>query len=481
MLLAFGVVAYRAATQSVTIDEADSYLLFAAGSLGDLVYPSSGNHVGNTLIVRAFVELFGLSVLTLRSGALIGAAIYLISTWSLAGTVARAWALRLLVFGVFALNPFVLDYLVASRGYSLAIGLLAAALAISAGEGGSRNWRAVGISLCCGLAFAANFAFAFAAAAVVASFFLFAAHGPPGKALKLALLCLLPGAAAASAVVGSTVLNWPKGQLYFGADSWTATWTSLLDATFVASIPLAGALQDNGPFTPIRQHALWLLWIPIAAAAVSMTRMVRLLALALGLTLLAHLTAFHAFGILLPLDRTGIFLALFVTAIMSFSVTGTPAGGWRRWLRTASICVLAGTLFVFLATFRTSYFRMWFWNADVDRGYAALQHYGRTHALGSVGCEWRFHGAYSFYRKMNSGSLPECVKDIPVRGGHSAYLLFGPDAGPVIAAERLRILYSGELSGLVVAAAEAPATPVATRSEGQSGMPGALESRPPVR
>ena len=69
------LVLARANLQSATIDECDTYLTFSALPWPSHWYPSSGNHVLNSIAVRLFTSLFGLSHLTLRSGAIIGAAL----------------------------------------------------------------------------------------------------------------------------------------------------------------------------------------------------------------------------------------------------------------------------------------------------------------------------------------------------------------------------------------------------------------------
>ena len=68
-------VAARAFTQSITIDEAASYELFAAADWAVGWYPSSGNHVLNTLLARASVLALGLSEASLRLPAMLGAAL----------------------------------------------------------------------------------------------------------------------------------------------------------------------------------------------------------------------------------------------------------------------------------------------------------------------------------------------------------------------------------------------------------------------
>jgi hypothetical protein len=56
--------------QSITFDEARSYLEFAAGPWPAHWTPDAGNHVLNTALVRLFTSIFGLSPFTTRIPAL---------------------------------------------------------------------------------------------------------------------------------------------------------------------------------------------------------------------------------------------------------------------------------------------------------------------------------------------------------------------------------------------------------------------------
>src|SRR5262245_23295965 len=76
-------VVARASIQSVTLDEAESYLTFVKTDWPAHWYPSSGNHVLNTILIRILTNLFGLSDLTLRAPALLGAAAYIASAYGL--------------------------------------------------------------------------------------------------------------------------------------------------------------------------------------------------------------------------------------------------------------------------------------------------------------------------------------------------------------------------------------------------------------
>src|SRR4051812_26238357 len=78
--LAVCLVVARACLQNITIDEATSYLLYGcAGTVhfASQWFPASGNHVLNSLLMRLFTAMFGISELTVRMPAILGALVYI--------------------------------------------------------------------------------------------------------------------------------------------------------------------------------------------------------------------------------------------------------------------------------------------------------------------------------------------------------------------------------------------------------------------
>src|ERR1700733_12524471 len=76
-LFAFVWAVVRARVQSVTMDEADTYLYFAGRAAPFHWFPAANNHILNSSLMRMFTLVFGLSPLTLRLPTLIGAGIYI--------------------------------------------------------------------------------------------------------------------------------------------------------------------------------------------------------------------------------------------------------------------------------------------------------------------------------------------------------------------------------------------------------------------
>src|ERR1041384_1855099 len=87
--LALCLVVFRAARQSVTIDEAGSFLIFVTHAWPFPLYPGSGNHVLNSILQWLTMGAFGVSTLTLRTPAIIGAVIYVLSALWICRSLSR--------------------------------------------------------------------------------------------------------------------------------------------------------------------------------------------------------------------------------------------------------------------------------------------------------------------------------------------------------------------------------------------------------
>ena len=117
------------------------------------------------------------------------------------------------------------------------------------------------------------------------------------------------------------------------------------------------------------------------------------------------------------------------------------------------MALVGASVLVFALAFRTNYFRIWDFDLDTDRGFAAIVEYGKQHKLESAGCTWRYAGAYNFYRLATHADnvVPSCDfidQDNPPP--RAAYFMMKPFQDEFIAKARLRIIYQGPVSGLVV-------------------------------
>src|SRR5438477_4038213 len=119
---------HRAFVQSITLDEANTFLRWVAPDLPTHWEPHSNNHVLNSTLMRLCIWLFGLTQMAVRAPALLGGVLYILATFRLCMLLASGRVFRWALFVCFVYNPFIMDYLVAARGYGLALGFLSLAV-----------------------------------------------------------------------------------------------------------------------------------------------------------------------------------------------------------------------------------------------------------------------------------------------------------------------------------------------------------------
>jgi hypothetical protein len=256
----------RAHVQAITIDEAVTYTNFVRPTQPAFWTAHANNHLLNSILEWSFTRAFGTSNLVARSGALIGAAIYIVASYFLCVLIAERFLLRMFLFICLVFNPFIFDFLVAARGYGLASGFLFSAICIVAyalvPDAKSRRvvTACIAASLCIALSFVSNFSFAFVDAATIVMLYLWASQAQPLKSAKgagrptignenliaprsvlresmkeramLAAACFLPGLLLAGALAGQIIFQWNRGELTYGAASLRETFRSLHQASF---------------------------------------------------------------------------------------------------------------------------------------------------------------------------------------------------------------------------------------------------------
>jgi hypothetical protein len=124
----FGIALYRAKTQTIAHDEALEYEWFLDGGVAHVLSYNPANHVLFTLLAKPIVWTLGVTEFTLRAPSLIGTAIYLIFSFLLCRQLFGQGGLLLLSEAMLCLNPQVLDFMPAARGYILGLAFLVVAL-----------------------------------------------------------------------------------------------------------------------------------------------------------------------------------------------------------------------------------------------------------------------------------------------------------------------------------------------------------------
>lgn len=436
-ILAVGAVfafnIYRAATQSITHDEAvtyDWYLRRAfLKNLGPEGYDAN-NHLLHTCLAWVSVRVFAASHFTLRLPALAGGLLYLIAAFALCGRMAGRTALGLAMFAALALNPLLMDFFVAARGYSLLLGFFTLALltadrtmALPVSPKWPRGvwWLHVaGGSLAVSLAVAANLTGAFFAigfALIWCATILARAARRGGKggawrhAVALAAAFGLPAATVASVVLYGPLKAGMKGKYYYGLETLAATARDLLmhsagmspeapvapwqDALLVGATALLAAIL--AVLALAAGVAAWHIFLGRDLSAPARGVLIHGGVLIVGLLLFA--IGAQAAGMEYPRDRTGLALIVLLTLALG---DGLAWLGMRyRRARTAAMVFFACIAFWYATQLRTAYFTIWRYDAGVCRMMREVRAFhDNSQKRVRIGNSWQFQPGINFYRMV---------------------------------------------------------------------------------
>jgi hypothetical protein len=224
LLFAFGLAVYRAKVQTISHDEALTYEWFLDQGVSHVLNYNPANHVLQTLLAKPIVKIFGLSEFTLRVPSLIGAAIYLVATFALCRRLFGDGIGLLLSVAMLSLNPLVMDFMVAARGYGLGLAGLSAAMYtfVRLVERGKfdrkdKEWRrGCGIaSVSLALSVAAHLTNIVPAACLALAFSLVALGGfsvllkiAKGEVRSFAQYFILPGTALGFSILWPYLIQW---------------------------------------------------------------------------------------------------------------------------------------------------------------------------------------------------------------------------------------------------------------------------------
>ncbi len=413
----------------------------------------------------------------MRAPALVGGAIYIVASYALCWRISSQLSVRCPLFLCLVYNPFIMDYMVAARGYGLALGFLIAAVwAIS-------DSRFATASICAGLSFCANFSFAYIAAAVMLIFTVWATGQT--KNWRTLSPCLIPGGVTAFVICGSTVWTWPKGQLYYGAPHLTQMWQSIVSASFDELNPfivnplLAASLEGLGAVLPYFVAAV-LIWQTLRILRTGQP-LGLILARAMGIALLLHWLAFRLVGIPLPMARTAIFfvpLAFLLIGIGAALPSGSRFGAWPCLMSIAALIMCAA---YFIGCLRLTYFKEWKFDAEVKDVFGVLQSVHRRYGIREFGTDWRYSSTLNFYREyfhdLEIGPFGWTDPPVPDK---PAYVLYYPLAEGFIEKQNLHVIYRGKLSDVVVAVrqAELPSTTNQPDEDGEPFCPTPVSNTP---
>ncbi len=126
-----------------------------------------------------------------------------------------------------------------------------------------------------------------------------------------------------------------------------------------------------------------------------------------------------------------------------------------RWLRRSTTVALFCVACYFLLCLRVSYFEEYQWDADLREVYEVLAGLNHTYGLTDVAASFLYHSPLEFYRVVSKReTFAEFIvigDDEPPPPGKDIYILRAPYHQPFIEKEKLRVIYHGKSTEVVVA------------------------------
>jgi len=438
-LVRFAVCCYRAARQSITIDEATTYNQFVSGPWIKIFGRyDANNHILSTFLIKLTVTIGGLSPFNLRIPSLIAGLFLTFAVWRLLRQV-ECRLLRWTAFALVCLYPMLLDFSVAARGYgpSLAFFFWALYFAIV------RRYRLAGFLL--GLSIAANLATVFPALALLCIVVLFERKEKP--VLNLAV----PAFLTAALITGHSLWKADRGQFYIGYPDLRHSVTSFVYTSLHAYSPHKGILGewDGADFIALCVLPLFGLFAAgLTLSSKDRRRLIPLLTIAI--TLLGLMLAKWLFGVNYPADRTCLYFAI-LTAV-AWAIAGDALK--NRFLIALWMLPAVLLLIQFSTQVQTEYFQFWRNESD-NRQIATLIRQasaGKPAASMAISTTWIHQPALEFYRRyFHIDALKPVERSEPTPlTGFDFYVLSGADLDRVNETG-LRIVFADRQAGVILA------------------------------
>lgn len=427
--------AWRAVNLSITIDEAFTFNRFASGGFAGVFLSGfdANNHVLHSALAALSTRVFGIHEFALRLPALLGAAVFL---WVLPGLLRRllpgaVWQ-QALAMVVLAGNPLTLDLLCLARGYSLALGLFALALARLLAYSDTQERRELyGMSIALGLCVSANLTFGYVALATMIA--AVAVAWQRGRGVAHGWAAVWPALLIAAFVLMLPLSRAEGGSFYFGATTLRSSAETTTDA-FLLHDP-----ENLGPMGGERVRARFARrFLPVAAIVLGLlclgwwlrgrhrdvTLLAGVLYCALGGYWVAHMWLRSPY----PSERTGLSLVFLFLLCLAAAAGRLRYLEWNWWAIGVPACLVFGGLALQFALTSDPRF-VWAWYDERDN--RAMVDFLEQKQVRRVSSHWMFQPALEFYRA--AGRLPglqpvvQQMGDTPLLQDHDAYILLKTD------------------------------------------------------
>ena len=496
---------YRAATQSIVHDEALSWQWYLSGPASAIFQSyTANNHFLATVLFRISTTLFGPSEFAMRLPTVLAGAWFFWTVFRLCGLVLGDGWLFLLGCAALTLNPLLLDFLVAARGYGLAMAglfwvfyqMLSWFHDMSNGVEErllhKRLWKA---ALGCSIAVATNLTFLMPVVILAAAFCLLIVRAgakpasgsvpalpPASKTRKKSkkskseaareprrsygslLHFIVPVVVLALAFLLAAPIDLARGKdFYTGSSTAMACLRSLVDSSFAYG-DSSGAWRKIEKvssdvalivFPVLALGALITVWFTRQAWRSMVELATWLASLAVVGSAILLLAAHLVSGVPYPEDRTGIyFIPLATLAALGLVRMLTERPRLARWIGFAVAILLALFAVEFASQWNVKSFLVWRYDADTKRIFAAMEAAPKPSVPVRLGVSWVLEPALNYYREVRKATWMVPVERDGVEGSRQFYVATPWDQDTTLW-RSLKPLYKGPVSGSALAIPQA--------------------------
>jgi 4-amino-4-deoxy-L-arabinose transferase-like glycosyltransferase len=347
--------AYRAARQSLTVDEATTFNDYVRGQWARIYqHYDPNNHVLYSILAKLSVRGFRVSEFTLRLPSVLAGFFLVLGIYWVLETTVPSRAIRWVALVTLSLFPLLFDLSIAARGYGLGLTFLVWALYHSL------RGRDLAAGVLLGFGVAANLTIAFPAVGLIAAPLALGGGNIEARARRVLEMAISP-AIVCGLIYGPLLGQAHASQFYLGEPTIAAAILNLIFTSVRASVSRPGLFGTLYGTRVIEFSFLPAITAFILAVSVrtflrtreahgSLTPVFMLIAAMIELVC-AHYLA----GMNYPVDRVGIYLVLLFGIAWAIAVSQVPYLAVRM-----AHGVLASVLVVQFATqFEMGYFELW--------------------------------------------------------------------------------------------------------------------------
>jgi hypothetical protein len=420
--------AWRAAHQSIAIDEAHTFNFYVDAPWSNFYARYiPHNHVLYSLLARFSVDAFGRSDLAFRLPSVIAGFFLTLGAFRVL-EISTPRLIRWIALLTIALQPLLLDFSVAARGYGLGLAFLTWAIYFAMCE------RPTLAGTLLGFAIAAQLSTTIPALAIVIA---------TAILMRKPWAIAVPAAAVATLICAIPLRHATLDSFNLG---YATIRESLYSLVFPSTTNRAGlfVIPHRGLIT-VEIASVLLIAVFIAIQSIYKRKLVPM---AFLISIVIVIAAHYASGMNYPVDRTGLYLIL-LFALAWPIVAGGVNQKWQR------LHILVAIFFViqFAVQFDAHSFRVWRFDADTKFAAQILRDAcgSRPESSVAISSVWINQQSLDYYRRTLPipALKPVEFHDPPPLSGFDFYVLNRADNPPL---DHFRILYTGAKSGLILAA-----------------------------